>query len=178
MSKKSSRLKLNGPNIRAKSDAEFAMSSLRDMQLELTQINLDRENAIKAIDEQYQNKANMLQAQMDGIVRSLGQWAEDNRPEFGKAKSMELTHGTIGWHINPPSVKQLSGWKVDDTIAAMQESAILSAKYLRMTPELNKSAILNDRETILPETLRACGLRIVQEEPFYAQPKIEDVNPK
>lgn len=178
MSKKTTRLKLNGPNIRMKSDAEAAMSTLRELQLELTQINLDRENAIKEIDEKYQKESIVLQARMDGIVRSLGNWAEDNRPEFGKSKSLELTHGTIGWHINPPSVKQLSGWKVDETIAVMQESALLSAKYLRMTPELNKSALLNDRETILPETLRACGLRIVQDEPFYAQPKIEDVNPK
>jgi phage host-nuclease inhibitor protein Gam len=178
MSKKTKRLKLTGPNIRTKTDAEQAMAELRELHLQLAQTNLDRENEIKALDERFQNTAVMLQAKMDSLVQSMEQWASDNREEFGKAKSLALTHGKIGWHINPPAVKQLSGWKVEDTIRTMQESDLLSKKYIRQTPSLNKEAIINDRETILPETLRACGIRIAQDEPFYAEPKIEEVNPQ
>ena len=184
MSKKSTRLKMTGPSVRTTSDAESAMSSLRDLQLQLTQINLDRENAIKEIDEQFNDKTVLLKAKMDSVVQSLGEWAADNRSEFGKAKSMDLAHGTIGWQINPPSVKQLSGWKVDDSITAILMIPEWAEKYIRKTPELNKSALLNDRETLTnkdtpnPVLLRSVGLKIDQPEPFYAQPKIEDVNPK
>lgn len=184
MSKKTTRLKMTGPTVRTKSDAESAMSSLRELHLQLTQINLDRESAVKLIDESFNNKSVVIQAKMDSIVHSLGEWAEDNKSEFGKAKSLELAHGTIGWQINPPSVKQLSGWKLDESIEAISKIPEWAEKYIRNKPELNKAALLNDRESLTdketpnPELLRSVGLKIDQQEPFYAQPKIEDVNPK
>lgn len=45
----------------------------------------------------------------------------------------------------------------------------------RTKEEINKQAIISDRENFTADQLRAVGLRVVQEEAFFVDPKLQEL---
>jgi phage host-nuclease inhibitor protein Gam len=49
----------------------------------------------------------------------------------------------------------------------------LGAKWLRIKEEVNREKIIADRKIITNDGLTALGLKIVQDESFYIEPKLD-----
>lgn len=125
-------------------------------------------------------KQRALTAEMDGklsairekYAQQLADLDTENRDEhFSKRKSMETTHGTLGFRIGNPQLKPGKGM----TWAGILELLKLKGKsYIRTVEEVAKDKLLAERE--LDEcrlVMEACHISVVQKETFYVEPKTE-----
>lgn len=115
--------------------------------------------------------------QRAAMVESVRRWAEANPEDFGKLKSLDLLHGVIGWRTSTPALKTLSGWTWDRVLEKLKSAATYSG-FVRIKEEVDKASILAQRDNLLPEDLRQMGVRVVQDETFFVEPKLTEVDTK
>jgi phage host-nuclease inhibitor protein Gam len=109
---------------------------------------------------------------IEAMEVALELWAEANEGEFPAGKrSLELTHGTIGFRKAPPSLEVRSGlnWKK----ALLRVEAFMDGFYVRQTPSVDKEAILKDEAagTLTPQKWAEMGVKVLRPDNFYADPK-------
>ena len=97
----------------------------------------------------------------------------ENRDElFTKRKSLETTHGTIGFRTGTPKLKTLKGFTWNAVVNMLKE---FLPGYVRTSEEANKEKLLADRESeevvaLFPKV----GITVVQDETFFVEPKKEE----
>jgi phage host-nuclease inhibitor protein Gam len=84
-------------------------------------------------------------------------------------------HGAIGFRTGNPTLKPLKGVKWEHVVDMLKASQ--QARYLRSIEEVNKDAILTDREALGADRLKILGLRIEQTERFFAEARTEPAAP-
>ena len=99
----------------------------------------------------------------------------ENREElFTKRKSLETTHGTIGFRTSTPKLKTLKGFTWASVLNLLKE---FLPDYVRTAEEPAKDKLLADREdeevsALFPKV----GIAVVQDETFFVEPKKETEN--
>jgi phage host-nuclease inhibitor protein Gam len=90
-----------------------------------------------------------------------------------KKKSFELPTAVVGFALNSKPKVVMTGADDDWTsVAHRLEAFTWGESYVRTPdPEVDKEALIADRESLSPKQLAAAGLRIEQPEKFYVQPK-------
>jgi phage host-nuclease inhibitor protein Gam len=133
-----------------------------------------------AMDAQLQSVRALFEGNLAAESESLEEkmaharaWSEANPDEFSDGRSIQTVHGALGWRMGGPSLRTLTGWtwdRVKDTLIAAN-----AVDYIRVKEEVNKLNLLADREAIGAEKLRELGLRVVQEESFFVEPKLTEI---
>jgi phage host-nuclease inhibitor protein Gam len=167
------RIKHTLPTITTRAQAESAIGQIRALEITRRQLQLERETAIKHIDDRILPTLTTLETQIAAQTETLATWAESNPTEFNGKKSLECLHGTCGWRIGQPTLKTLSGWTWDKVMASCLELEDCE-HYVRTKQEVDKRAILCMRDKLGEAVLKEMGVRVVQDEPFFVEPKIED----
>jgi phage host-nuclease inhibitor protein Gam len=105
-----------------------------------------------------------------GVLRT---YATENRTElFTQRKSLETTHGILGFRTGNLQIKQIKGFTVASSVNLLREFA---PEYIRTKEEAAKDKLIADRENEGMEELMAkVGLMIDQDETFYVEPKKEE----
>lgn len=96
-------------------------------------------------------------------------WAEAHPEKFAKRKSLELTHGKLGFRTGTPKLKTLPKWtwgKVLDYLRGMR----WSYRFTRIVEEIDKEAILASK--LDAATLAQVGVKVVQDETFFVEPNL------
>jgi phage host-nuclease inhibitor protein Gam len=156
---------------REKAAEAFAEFAKQDAQLENVQSKMDLE--ITKIREKYQDKLDELNGEKAMAFDKLKAYAESNPEDFGKKKSIDFTHGVLGFRTGTPTVKAEKGhtWK-----SVLQLIKAFKPDYVRTKEEANKELILSDREKEGSlELFKKIGVKIEQKETFYVEPKKENV---
>lgn len=169
MSKK--RVRVTGPLLRSLAEAESALARLREVTIHRDQTQLILERRRKELDEEYGAQITEDQQEIDALAEQLRVWADASPAVFGTKKSLELMHGVIGWRVGNPTLKTRTGWTWDRVLEALRDAGFFN--WVRTKSEVDKQAILANREHITEETMRLIGVRVVQDEPFFIEPKIE-----
>ena len=114
-----------------------------------------------------------LKAMSPALYREVMQvFATENREElFSKRKSMETTHGTLGFRTGQPKLKTKKGF----TWAAVLELLKKFGKdYVRTVEEPAKDKLLANRDNEeCQQLMEDCGILVAQDETFYVEPKKE-----
>jgi phage host-nuclease inhibitor protein Gam len=131
--------------------------------------NMDKR--LTEVRAQFEGRLGELEENIEALFADLNAWAVLHPDEFGTKKSMDLTHGTLGFRTTPPAIKPAKGVKWDHVLDMLKCRGMQA--YVRQAEEVNKEMLLQDRETIGAEKLARLGLEVKQEEKFYAEPKIE-----
>ena len=169
------RIKLKTPAPKTREEMEtlvgdIALLKLRDAELKTA---MDRE--LKQIKDRYIDNLTLINDKLTALMPRALAWAEAHPDDFGKAKSLEMLHGIIGWRTNTPSLKTLSGWTWDRVLEKLKTLPLM-LQYIRTKEEVNKQALLGDRDGIGPDGLRNVGLRVVQEDEFFVEPKLTETD--
>lgn len=131
------------------------------------------QKAITQAREKWEPAINKLKAAIAAKEAALQTWAEGAREDFGDKKSVELLHGKLSFRKGPPKLAVLSRWKWKTVLAELMLSA--GRKFLVKKFDIDKEAILSaatgPEGTVTKEELSSWGLKIEQEEFFYAEPK-------
>lgn len=168
------RLKLSAPAIQTREEMERLVGEICALTLERRGIHTEMDERITLIRTEYEGRLAQIELEFERQIALARDWAEANPSEFGKFKSLDLVHGTVGWRTGTPKLKTLTGWTWDRVLEALKNIPKFAARYIRRKEEVNKDALIADREALQPEDLRAIGVKVVQDETFFIEPKIEE----
>lgn len=154
-------------------DAEASFASFAKADAQQKEITAKMDVQITKIREKYSDSLNELQEQKDASFELLQNYAENNREEFGKKKSLEFQHGILGFRTGTPKLKTLKGFTWASVLGLLK---VHLPGYVRTIEEPAKDRLLADREE--PETaqkFKDVGIFVDQDETFFVEPKKEEV---
>lgn len=171
------RIKMNAPALKSRAQAEETLRAIAELTLSRNQAQLDMDQEITAIRERYEQAIGEANKSLEEKTELVRAWADANPSEFNGLKSMEFVHGVIGWRTGQPTLKTLSGWTWDRVLEKLK-SLLNGDIYIRTKEEVNKQQLLIDREALGPDQLKTIGVRVVQDEAFFIEPKLTELETK
>jgi phage host-nuclease inhibitor protein Gam len=146
---------------------ELCLASVR---LDETQarMNLD----LAAVRERFEPDLAALSATVDEQEATVRAWADAHPEEFATRKSLVMVHGALGYRTGQPTLKTVRGVTWEKVLALLRHNL---PHYVRVKEEVDREAILADREALGSENLKTLGLRVEQAERFYVEPNKDAV---
>lgn len=154
-------------------EMELAFADYARADARIQKINATMDIEMTRIREKYQDELGKLAETKEKSFDIMQAYALENRDElFSKRKSLETTHGTIGFRTGTPKLKTLKGFTWASVLTMLKE---FLPDYVRTVEEPAKDKLLADREdeevaAMLPKV----GVAVVQDETFYVEPKKEE----
>ena len=153
-------------------EMETAMHPYSVADAEQRSLMAEMDGKLADIREEYAPRLQELDIEKDEAFEKLQAFATENREaHFTKRKSMETTHGTIGFRTGNPQLKPGKGMTWAGILELLK---IKGRNYIRTEEEVAKDKLLAERE--LDECkiiMGACHITVVQKETFYVEPKTE-----
>jgi phage host-nuclease inhibitor protein Gam len=153
--------------------AEDAFAQFAEADARQKHITSKMDVEMTRIREKYADELTALQEKKDEAFEQLQNYAENNREEFGKKKSIDFNHGVLGFRTGTPKLKTLKGFTWASVLNLLK---VHLPSYVRVTEEPAKDRLLADRDE--PETMkkfRDVGIYVDQDETFFVEPKKEEV---
>jgi len=153
--------------------AHQASSAYAEVDVSLRRVETEMDNKINAIKDKYQDKITLLQNSLSENFELLEAYAKEQKENWGKRKSIELLHSTIGFRTATPKVVKDRKF----TWASITEIARkIAPDWVRSKYELDKDAIIAMRdEDGFKEKAEKCYINVQQDETFFVEPKKEEV---
>jgi phage host-nuclease inhibitor protein Gam len=154
-----------------KTAAEEAFANYAKADAKAAQITAKMDVEITKIREKYQEELQELQEEKEEQFERMQSYAENNRDDFGNKKSMEFTHGVLGFRTGTPKLKTRKGFTWQSVTNLLKE---FLPDYIRVSEEPAKDRLLADRDA--PEVaglFAKVGIMVDQDEAFYVEPKKE-----
>lgn len=153
-------------------DAEAIFAEYAAADAQEQKITAQMDIAITKIREKYQDELAELAERKRNAFERLQHFAT-NAPElFIHKKSIELTHGKLGFRTGTPALKTLKGFTWGSALNLVKE---FLPSFVRIKEEVDKEGLLAKREEPEVQPLLAkCGLRVEQAETFFVEPKKEE----
>lgn len=156
-----------------KEDAEAAFAEFAKADAQQQQITAKMDVQITIIRKKYADELNKLQETKDEAFDKLQSYAENNRQEFGKKKSLEFQHGILGFRTGTPKLKTLKGFTWASVLGLLK---VHLPTYVRTIEEPAKDRLLADREEPdIVQKFKEVGIYVDQDETFFVEPKKEEV---
>ena len=160
--------------IETREELEKTMGDYAASTLALEALKLEMEAKLLEIRKGYEADAAALKLAAEAPFKQLELWARMHPDAFEGKKSLELTHGTIGYRTGMPRVTVKRG--VDEkTLCELLENHGY-ARAVRSVKELDKDEIIRSARSEDPadrafaeRVSREFGLRVSQTERFYAE---------
>lgn len=154
-----------------KEQAEDAFAEFAEADAKQQQITAKMDVQITQIREKFADDLTKLADKKTEAFDVLQTYATNSREDFGKRKSLELTHGVIGFRTGTPKLKTLKGYTWASCLTLIK--TFLPA-YVRTVEEPAKDRLLADREVIdVAALFPKVGIMVDQDETFFVEPKKE-----
>lgn len=144
---------------------ELCLASVR-LDERLALLNLE----LAAARERHEADLSALTQTVDEQTDLVRAWADAHPEEFATRKSLVMVHGTLGYRTGTPALKPVKGVTWDRVLALLKMNL---PHYIRIKEDVDREAILADRETLGAENLKTLGLRVEQQERFFVEPNKE-----
>jgi phage host-nuclease inhibitor protein Gam len=132
---------------------------------------------INKVKEKYQADVTELKEGMQEPEEVLHTFAKEQKSSWGKKKSMELLHVAIGFRTGTPKVVKDRKFTWEAVLELMKKTTLLKP-FIRTTEEINKEAILAEKDDKILKALKDdCYIEVDQDEKFFVAVKKEEVVP-
>ncbi len=168
-----SRKKLTIEPVRTREEMEAVVGEICALSIRQDELVAQRDAYLMEVRERYKASLAEIEPRIARLLERAESWAEAHPEEFGKAKSIEMTHGVVGYRTGQPKLKTLAKWTWDRVLQALKDGP--RNPYVRVREEVDKERLLADRDALGPR-LSEFGLRVMQDEVFYVQPHRENAN--
>ncbi len=141
-----------------------AIAIIGARQRDRTRIEAEMNDELAAIKERYEREAEPHNSKIQELRTGVQIWCEANRDSLtknGKMKTATFASGEVRWRTTPASVKIRNGKAV---LIALVKAKL--SQFIRTKVEVNKEAILADREAVK----NIAGITIEQREEFVIVP--------
>lgn len=178
---KKTRIKIALPTISSRDEAETVMNELALAANNKRKLIASRDAAVLAINQRFESPLAECDEFLLAKTDALRVWAETNPDQFPKdRKSIEFLSGKLGFRTGTPSLALVSrAFTWAKVLAAILNRKM--RKLVRTRVEVDKEAVLARCGTVKAPTrfqtkvLPALGLKLVQEESFYVEPELTEV---
>ena len=155
---------------RVQMEEAFGKYALAEAQI--SSINSQMDEAIVNIRKEGAAKISLLKEGQKEALQTLQVFAMENRDTlFLKKKSLETTHGTLGFRTGMPALKTRKGFTWAVVTELLQR---INPDYLRATYDVAKDKLLTDRDNKgIPELMDQIGVVVDQGETFFVECKKE-----
>lgn len=155
--------------------AQQASSEFATAQTKLEKIEAKMNEEINRVKSKYQEEITEIKEGLEEPMEVLEVFASEQKTEWGKKKSMELMHCTIGFRTGTPKVVKDKKFTWDAVLALMKKNPLFKP-FIRTTEEINKETILAENDEKVLEALKQeCYVEIDQDEKFFVIVKKEEV---
>ena len=100
-------------------------------------------------------------------------WADENKDQFQKPRTRSTALASYGWRWGQWRVTAARGVKIATALARLLTYKDLR-QYTRIKREIDKEALIRDREKLDTATRKRAGIRIEQKEDFFIEAKRDD----
>ena len=153
---------------------EQAFSEFATADAKIQNITSKMDIEIIRIREKYQDDITRFTEMKEKAFDILQAFGTEHRAElFSKKKSIETTHGVLGFRTGTPKLKTMKGFTWPSVTNLLKE---FLPYYVRTEEEPAKDKLIADRDEPGMEALMAkSGIVVVQDDTFFAEPKKEEV---
>jgi len=171
-----SRIKLTAPIIQTRAAMEELVGEIAALTIEQRKLSAEMDRQLQAVREKFEVHLGELKKLVEEKTTVAQAWSEANPLEFGKRKSIDFVHGQVGFRTGTPKLKPLLKWKWDMVLEAVKINFWANG-YLRTKEEVDKETLLADysKATRTDLELRTLGVQVVQDESFFVEPKLTEV---
>ncbi|MDP1810576.1 MAG: host-nuclease inhibitor Gam family protein [Sediminibacterium sp.] len=156
-------------------NAQEASASFATAAVKLDKIQAKMNDEINKVKSKYQDDITDLQESLSEPQYVLQVFADEQKESWGKRKSMELLHCTIGYRTGMPKVTKDKKFTWDGVTEIISK---LFPDLVRSKVELDKDAIIAlSKEDGFKEIKEQCYIDVVQDESFYVEAKKEELQP-
>lgn len=166
------RIKLTNQIIHTRALAEAAVREIVELKIAHQTATLEMDEAITNAKKKFEGTLSALEKDILIKTTMVQMWAESNPLEFTASKSIDMTHAVVGFRTGQPTLKTLAGWTWDRVLEKL--NAIGLDRFVRIKSEVNKAQLLSDRDTLGADQLKSIGVRVVQDEAFFIEPKLTE----
>lgn len=169
MAKRAKKIIVSGIK-RDQMEEAFGRYATADAEVQSITAAMDKE--FVAIRERNAERLAALEQQKSESFEVMQVFATEQRDVlFSKRRSMETTHGTLGFRTGNPKLKNRKGFTWASVLELVKT---FLPTYVRTEEAVAKDKLLADRdEEGMPELLTKCGVYVDQDEVFYVEPKKE-----
>jgi phage host-nuclease inhibitor protein Gam len=170
---KNKRIKVQLPTITTRDEAESVMNEIACIANNQRRITTARDAEVLKINERYESSLSQCEQDLQQKTDALRVWAETNPDQFAKGrKSIDFVSGILGFRTGTPKLALTNrSWNWDKVTAAVMHRL---PNFIRNKPEVDKEALIAQRDE-LADALPSCGIKVVQGESFFVEPKLTDV---
>lgn len=160
------------------SEADCKASDLLQVRLERETAQAELNQRIMLLSTEYDARLAELDIEEEELVASLRDYAErDPQKLLDPARSINLRHAVLQFRTGMPSLKTLSKTTWDTVLENLIKLGYHKKGYVRdLGEEVNKQAIINDRETLTADQLKSIGVKVNQAEHFDVTAKKVEEN--
>jgi phage host-nuclease inhibitor protein Gam len=154
---------------------EVAVAEVATLKIHFAAAKADMELEIAHVQERRQEKMLSLGKQIEIREAGVFIYCQQHRAQlFPDKKSLDFLLATVGFRTEPPSVEKSSRKDTWTAIARCLETSHWGSRYVNTPePEVDKKALLADREKLSLDQLSEAGIRFEQDELFYITPNSE-----
>lgn len=152
------------------------MKAFAEASSRLKGIEAEMELEVQKIREKFTLRIEKTRVDYDHNLELLKRYAEENRSTlFEKKKSLNWTHGIIGFRTGTPKVSKPSKVTWDTILKTLKDEGLKA--FIRVKVEINKDKIIESREdkVIMNQLKDLAGIEVIQQETFFVEPKEEEV---
>jgi phage host-nuclease inhibitor protein Gam len=161
--------------VHSRQGLEATVAEAATLKIKYAGAKADMELEIAAVQERHRQYLLDLSRQIEIKEAGVFIFCQQHRIElFPEKKSIDFLLATVGFRTEPPSVEKASKKDTWTAIAKRLEALDWGAPYVNIPePEVDKKALLDDREELSLEQLSEAGLRFERDENFYITPNSE-----
>lgn len=167
------RIKTTVDVIETREELEAAMCRISARTIARDGLLAELEAEINEARSRYEPGITALGEEINADFESVNKWADSNPSAFAARKSIELMHGTLGYRTGQPRLKLLSGWTWNRVLEMLAVNRLHD--YIRQKQEPDKERILAERDQLTDDLMKRVGIKVVQDETFFIEPKREQV---
>ena len=163
------------PDIRSREEMERVVGEIATLKNQQAQTQAEIDEKILKVREEREAELAGIAEELDEKTEMALRWAESNAAEFGKRKSIVMTHGTVGFRTGNPRLKPVAKFTWAKVLETIRRSATLTRSYVRTKEEVDREKLLADRDDLGADGLKVIGLKVVQDESFFVEPHLSSV---
>lgn len=150
------RKRMTATTLESWAEVDTCLRQIGEIDREIGLLEAAQQEQIDAVKAATKAAAEPLQNKKAGLELAIQQYAESNRAEFIRAKTRELTFGSVGFRLSTRVVIK----NIGNTLQALKDFGLTAC--IRIKEECDKEAMKN-----LPlEQLHAVGAALKQDDAF------------
>lgn len=155
--------------------AEQASHDYATGQTKLEKIEARMNEEINRVKAKYQDEITEVKESLEEPYETLEVFAKEQKDNWGKKKSVDLLHCSIGFRTGTPKVVKDKKFTWDAVLELMKKNKLFKP-FIRVSEEIDKQSILAEtNENTLTLLKKECYVDVDQDEKFFVTVKKEEV---